>query len=116
MIRASLAGHIGPPLLRKARKCGPCCLKGLVRKGAPWLRCAAEHGDSPDAELAEARAYEQRVSWPPPHSSRICRQLVEYEAIREGCRPGRRGPRLALEAGISHERAMIAFWEDLSRR
>jgi PadR family transcriptional regulator AphA len=45
------------------------------------------------------------------------RRLSEYEAIREGM-PAQvaEGPRVALEAGISHERAMIAFWEDQAGR
>ena len=39
-------------------------------------------------------------------------KLAEYEAIRDGM-PGEvpDGPRLALEAGINHERSSIAFWE-----
>jgi PadR family transcriptional regulator, regulatory protein AphA len=43
------------------------------------------------------------------------RRLAEYEAIRKGM-PAQvgPGPRLALEAGISHERAMIAFWKGLA--
>jgi PadR family transcriptional regulator, regulatory protein AphA len=43
-------------------------------------------------------------------------QLAEYEAIREGLSEDvPRGPRLTLEAGIHHARAMIGFWEDLAR-
>jgi len=42
-------------------------------------------------------------------------KLAEYEAIRDGMPelvPD--GPRLALEAGISHERRSIEFWEELA--
>jgi DNA-binding PadR family transcriptional regulator len=42
-------------------------------------------------------------------------KLAEYEAIREGMPefvPD--GPRLALEAGIGHERHSIEFWEELA--
>jgi PadR family transcriptional regulator, regulatory protein AphA len=44
-------------------------------------------------------------------------RLAEYESIRDsmsGDVPP--GPRMALEAGIRLERAIVAFWEELARR
>lgn len=42
-------------------------------------------------------------------------KLAEYEAIRDGMPPEvPEGPRLALEAGILHERHSIEFWERLA--
>jgi PadR family transcriptional regulator, regulatory protein AphA len=42
-------------------------------------------------------------------------QLAEYERIRKELpNDVPPGPRLALEAGLRHERTMIAFWEDLA--
>jgi PadR family transcriptional regulator, regulatory protein AphA len=42
-------------------------------------------------------------------------KLAEYEAIRNGMPPEvPDGPRLALEAGILHERNSIVFWERLA--
>lgn len=42
-------------------------------------------------------------------------QLAAYEAVRERMAPdGPAGPRLALEAGIGHEREWIRFWEELA--
>jgi hypothetical protein len=40
-------------------------------------------------------------------------KLAEYEALAGGELP--RGPRLALESGIGHEREWIRFWERLAR-
>jgi PadR family transcriptional regulator, regulatory protein AphA len=41
-------------------------------------------------------------------------QLAEYERIRDDLpKDVPPGPRLTLEAGMRHERTMIAFWEDL---
>jgi PadR family transcriptional regulator AphA len=43
------------------------------------------------------------------------RKLAEYEAIRTEIPDDvSRGPRLALEAGIQHERQVIRFWEELA--
>ena len=42
------------------------------------------------------------------------RKLSEYEAIRDAPAQGPRGPRLALEAGIEHERVWLRFWERLA--
>jgi PadR family transcriptional regulator AphA len=45
------------------------------------------------------------------------RQLEQYEAMREADPgTGARGPWLALESGIGHEREWVRFWEGLSRR
>jgi PadR family transcriptional regulator AphA len=42
-------------------------------------------------------------------------KLAEYEAIRDGMPEAvPQGPRLALEAGIRHERDFIEFWEKLA--
>jgi PadR family transcriptional regulator, regulatory protein AphA len=42
-------------------------------------------------------------------------KLAEYEALREaGDQRGPRGPWLALEAGIEHQRVWIRFWERLA--
>lgn len=42
-------------------------------------------------------------------------KLEEYEAIRDGMPDAvPQGPRLALEAGIRHERHFIDFWSELS--
>ena len=42
-------------------------------------------------------------------------KLAEYEAICDGMPESvPQGPRLALDAGIRHERHMIEFWEGLS--
>lgn len=44
------------------------------------------------------------------------RKLAEYEAMRDADPgPSGRGPRLALEAGIGHEREWIRFWKRLAR-
>ena len=40
------------------------------------------------------------------------RKLAEYEAVPATSLP--RGPRLALEAGIGHEREWVRFWERLA--
>ena len=43
------------------------------------------------------------------------RRLAEYEALRDsddGAPP--RGPWLALEAGLRHEREWIRYWEELA--
>jgi PadR family transcriptional regulator AphA len=55
------------------------------------------------AELAAAQL--------PAHRAK----LAEYEAIRDGM-PDEvpEGPRLALDAGIRHERTFIGFWEDIA--
>jgi PadR family transcriptional regulator AphA len=48
----------------------------------------------------------------PAHRERLAR----YEEIRTlDDRTGPRGPFLALDAGIRHEREWIAFWEELGR-
>jgi PadR family transcriptional regulator, regulatory protein AphA len=40
------------------------------------------------------------------------RKLAEYEALRDSLpEPFPRGPRLALESGIAHERQQIEWWE-----
>ncbi len=43
-------------------------------------------------------------------------KLREYEAIHAGSHDGPAGPRLALEAGIGHEREWIRFWRRLAKR
>jgi len=43
------------------------------------------------------------------------RQLKEYESIREAAGEAGHGPRLALEAGIGHEREYIRFWSKLAK-
>ena len=40
-------------------------------------------------------------------------RLAEYEALREAAEGMPRGMRLALEAGIGHEREYVRFWETL---
>lgn len=42
------------------------------------------------------------------------RQLLSYERLREDAADMPRGMRLALEAGIGHERQFIRFWSELS--
>jgi PadR family transcriptional regulator, regulatory protein AphA len=42
------------------------------------------------------------------------RQLCAYEQLHEGSADMPRGMRLALEAGIGHERQFIQFWSELS--
>jgi DNA-binding PadR family transcriptional regulator len=41
------------------------------------------------------------------------RQLASYETLHEGSKEMPRGMRLALEAGIGHEREFIRFWSQL---
>lgn len=57
------------------------------------------------AELAEAQLEAHR------------RQLAVYEGMRRlDSGKGARGPWLALDSGIGHEREWLRFWEGLSRR
>lgn len=43
-------------------------------------------------------------------------KLADYEALRQGdTGDGRRGPWLALELGIRHERETVRFWEEQAR-
>ena len=52
----------------------------------------------------------------PPQVEAHRRKLAQYEATREADPgDGPRGPWVALEAGIAHERVWIEFWEGLAR-
>jgi PadR family transcriptional regulator, regulatory protein AphA len=44
------------------------------------------------------------------------RKLSEYGLLEADLEDAPLGPRLALEAGIRHEREWIAFWQDAERR
>jgi PadR family transcriptional regulator, regulatory protein AphA len=43
------------------------------------------------------------------------RRLADYEAMLDGAGSAQPGPRLALEAGIGHEREYVRFWSRLAR-
>jgi DNA-binding PadR family transcriptional regulator len=43
------------------------------------------------------------------------RRLAEYEEMLDGAEPAASGPRLALEAGIGHEREYVRFWSRIVR-
>jgi PadR family transcriptional regulator, regulatory protein AphA len=44
------------------------------------------------------------------------RRLASYEAMMDGAGSAPPGPRLALEAGIGHEREYVRFWSRVTRR
>ncbi len=44
------------------------------------------------------------------------RRLANYEAMMDGAGSAPPGPRLALEAGIGHEREYVRFWSHVTRR
>jgi PadR family transcriptional regulator, regulatory protein AphA len=44
------------------------------------------------------------------------RRLAEYEAMLDGAESVPSGPRLALEAGIGHEREYVRFWSRVAQR
>jgi PadR family transcriptional regulator AphA len=44
------------------------------------------------------------------------RQLAEYESMLEGAGSAPPGPRLALEAGIGHEREYVRFWSSVTNK
>jgi PadR family transcriptional regulator AphA len=44
------------------------------------------------------------------------RRLAEYEAMLDGTGSAPPGPRLALEAGIGHEREYVRFWSRITQR
>ncbi|MDX6673613.1 MAG: hypothetical protein QOH11_1031, partial [Solirubrobacteraceae bacterium] len=51
----------------------------------------------------------------PPQLEAHRAKLAEYETLHAGMeRDGPAGPRLALEAGISHEREWVRYWKRLA--
>ena len=44
-------------------------------------------------------------------------RLAEYEELRSNCPPEMpRGPMLALESGIGHEREWVRFWREVAKK
>jgi PadR family transcriptional regulator, regulatory protein AphA len=93
----------------------------ITAKGRRALR---EWASEPTAEFPELRdpgllklffgADPKRLALPQLEAHRA--KLAEYEGLHAAMKPGDgpAGPRLALEAGIAHEREWVRYWQRLA--
>ena len=93
----------------------------ITAKGRRALR---EWASEPTADFTELRdpgllklffgADPKRLAAPQLAAHRA--KLAEYETLHAGMEQsyGRAGPRLALEAGIAHEREWVRYWQRLA--